>query len=124
MECAIAIEQLKKLPKLLEQRMSLANYLTEKLVKLPFLQPPKVRKDSKHVYYLYPIRYFSQETGFSRAENNIRQLGIPLYRLAEGYIKPLYLEPDFPTERKLKMVFHLIWPQIKNLFGMKKVSVR
>jgi perosamine synthetase len=106
-ECAIATEQLKKLPKLLEQRVSLANYLTEKLSKLPYLQPPKLRKDSKHVYYLYPIRYFSEETGLSRAQfvDNIRKLGIPLYRLAEGYIKPLYLEPIFQKKEQLKNGF-------------------
>jgi dTDP-4-amino-4,6-dideoxygalactose transaminase len=103
-ECAIGIEQLKKLPKLLEQRVALADYLTEKLSQLPFLQPPKVRPDSKHVYYLYPIRYFSEETGISRPNyvSRIRELGIPLYRLAEGYIKPLYLEPIFQKKNAFK----------------------
>ena len=56
-EAAIATEQLKKLPRLLQQRIDLADYLTEKLSHLDFLTPPKVREGSSHVYYLYPLRY-------------------------------------------------------------------
>ena len=106
-EAAIAIEQLKKLPKLVQGRRDLANYLTDRLEKMPFLQPPRVRGNAEHVYYLYPIRYFAEETGLSRAKfaDNIRALGIPLYRLAEGYIKPLYLEPIFQQKEKLKNGF-------------------
>lgn len=106
-ECAIAIEQLKKLPQLVQGRRDLANYLTERLDKLPFLQPPMVREDSEHVYYLYPIRYFEEETGISRSDyvENIRALGLPLYRLAEGYIKPLYLEPIFQNKEEFKKGF-------------------
>ena len=44
---------------------------------------------------------------FSREKyvENIRQLGIPLYRLAAGYIKPLYLEPIFQEKDKFKNGF-------------------
>jgi perosamine synthetase len=103
-EAAIATEQLKKLPLLLQQRVDLAEYLTEKLSHLPFLTPPKVRDDSKHVYYLYPIKYHEEATGISREDyiQNINDLGIPLYRFAGGYIKPLYLEPIFAECEKFK----------------------
>jgi perosamine synthetase len=104
LEAAIATEQLKKLPLLLRQRIELAEYLTEKLSNLAFLSPPKIRDNSKHVYYLYPIKYHEEETGISRENyvQNINDLGIPLYRYAAGYIKPLYLEPIFAEREKFK----------------------
>ena len=104
LEAAISVEQLKKLPGLINRRRKLAEYLTEKLSKLEFLTPPKIREGSSHVYYLYPIKYHKEATGISRKEyvQNVRDLGIPLYRLAEGYIKPLYLEPIFAEKNKLK----------------------
>lgn len=106
-EAAIATEQLKKLPDLLKRRIDLADYLTEKLSKLDFLTPPKVREDSSHVYYLYPLKYHEEVTGLSRAKyiDNIRDLGIPLYRFAGGYIRPLYLEPIFAQRNAFKNGF-------------------
>lgn len=103
-EAAIASEQLKKLPTLLRQRIELADYLTEKLSRLEFLTPPKVRPGSGHVYYLYPVKYHEEATGISRERyvQNINDLGIPLYRFAAGYIKPLYLEPIFAAKEMLK----------------------
>ena len=32
--------------------------------------------------------------------NNVRELGIPLYKFAGGYIKPLYLEPIFSAKEQ------------------------
>lgn len=103
-EAAIAIEQLNKLPTLLQQRIALAEYLTENLSKLNFLSPPKVRQGSDHVYYLYPLLYHEEATGLPREKyiDNIRALGIPLYRFAGGYIRPLYLEPIFAQRNALK----------------------
>ena len=97
MEAAIAIEQLKKLPKLLDQRIELANYLTEHLSKLEFITTPKVREGSEHVYYLYPLKYSEDVAGLSRSQyiNNVNALGISLHKLAGGYIKPLYKMPLF-----------------------------
>ncbi len=107
MEAAIATEQLKKLPRLLEERIELAEYLTERLSGIEFLTPPKVREKSRHVYYLYPIKYHEEATGISREEyvQRINELGIPLYRYAAGYIKPLYLEPIFSERDSFKNGF-------------------
>jgi len=104
MEAAVAIEQLKKLPRLLEDRVDLANYLTEKIEKIEFLTPPSVRAGSKHVYYLYPIKFDKDICEMSRANyvQSVRDLGIPLYRFAEGYIKPLYLDPIFAKKDEFK----------------------
>jgi len=106
-EAAIATEQLKKLPRLLQQRIDLADYLTEKLSHLDFLTPPKVREGSGHVYYLYPLKYHEEVAGLSRERyiDNVRELGIPLYRFAGGYIRPLYLEPIFAKRDEFKAGF-------------------
>jgi dTDP-4-amino-4,6-dideoxygalactose transaminase len=104
MEAAIAAEQLNKLPSLLSQRIELANYLTEQLSKLEFLTPPEIRSGSDHVFYLYPIKFHEEIAGISRElfVQNINELGIPLYRFAAGYIKPLYLEPVFAQKEAFK----------------------
>ncbi len=104
MEAAIAIEQLKKLPGLVERRIELADYLTEKLSGLEFLSSPNTRNSSGHVYYLYPLIYHEEATGISRQHyvEKIRNLGIPLHKFAEGYMKPLYLEPIFSKKEELK----------------------
>lgn len=106
-EAAIATEQLKKLPGLLQQRIDLADYLTEKLSHLDFLTPPKVREGSGHVYYLYPLKYNEEAAGLSREKyiDNVRDLGIPLYRFAGGYIRPLYFEPIFAKRDEFKAGF-------------------
>jgi perosamine synthetase len=106
-EAAIALEQLKKLPDLLSRRIELANYLTVQLGKLEFLTPPGIRPGSDHVYYLYPIRFNEEAAGISRERfvHNINKLGIPLYRFAAGYIKPLYLEPIFAQRERFKNGF-------------------
>lgn len=103
-EAAIAAEQLKKLPNLLKQRINLSEYFTEKLSDIEFLTSPMVRENSKHVYYLYAIKYHEEATGISREQfvQNVNDLGIPLYRLAAGYIKPLYMEPVFADRSKFK----------------------
>jgi dTDP-4-amino-4,6-dideoxygalactose transaminase len=101
---AIAVEQLKKLPELNRKRVELADFLTSKLAKLDFLTTPAVRPGSEHVYYIYPLRYHPEKTGIPREQylNNVRELGIPLYRLAGGYIRPLYLEPVFAQKDKFR----------------------
>jgi len=106
-EAAIATEQLKKLPGLLKKRIDLADYLTDKLSRLDFLETPKLRQGSSHVYYLYPIKYHEEKAGISREKyiENIRSLGIPLYRFAGGYIRPLYLEQIFSKRNAFKNGF-------------------
>ena len=104
LHAAIAVEQLKKLPDLNRKRIELADLLTSRLKKYDFLTTPAVRPGSEHVYYIYPLRYHPGKTGLARERylNNVRELGIPLYRLAGGYIRPLYLEPVFAEKDKFR----------------------
>ncbi|MCY7360798.1 MAG: DegT/DnrJ/EryC1/StrS family aminotransferase, partial [Ignavibacteria bacterium] len=50
MEAAVGIEQLKKMPELVEKRISNANYLANKISQLPGIIPPLVKENCRHVY--------------------------------------------------------------------------
>jgi len=93
-EAAIASEQLKKLEKLVVPRIEAADYLTERLSKLPALTPPVVRPSVRHGYYVYAIRYDANAFGVPRDRfvAAINAEGIPL---GAGYVEPIYLEPVY-----------------------------
>ncbi len=65
-ECAMGIEQLKKLKGFVESRQQLAEALTAGLKDLPGLKTPVVRPDRTHVYYGYPMQLDLQLLGLSR----------------------------------------------------------
>jgi perosamine synthetase len=54
-ECAIGIEQLKKLKGLVASRQRAADRLTQGIRDLPGLKTPLVRPDCTHAYYVYPM---------------------------------------------------------------------
>lgn len=54
-QAAIAIEQLKKLPELVNNRRKVADRLTEGLKDVEGLRTPFVMDDCTHVYYVYPL---------------------------------------------------------------------
>ena len=94
MEAALGIVQLKRLNDLNAQRMALADYLSERIQKLPGLSPPTVYPDCKHVYYTYPFRYDETAAGLPRSEfaRALKAEGIPV---GVGYVRPLYLNPIY-----------------------------
>ncbi len=65
-EAAIALEQFKKLKKILIKRVKLINKLTVLLQNLNGLRTPKITKDLKHNYYVYPIVIDPKKIKFSR----------------------------------------------------------
>tara|TARA_A100001035_G_C27784682_1_gene503675 strand:+ start:2959 stop:4179 length:1221 start_codon:yes stop_codon:yes gene_type:complete len=54
-EAALGIEQYKKIKKLINKRIRIYNYLTEKLKKLPGIFTPEIRKNCTHNFYIYPL---------------------------------------------------------------------
>jgi perosamine synthetase len=56
-ESAIGIEQLKKLPDLLTERLKNANYISSELGKLAGIVPPVLDSASKHVFYVQPFKF-------------------------------------------------------------------
>ena len=91
-EAAIGVEQLKKLPLLVEQRVESANYLTERLSDLPGIIPPEVRSGCSNVYYLYAMKCDESRLGLPRdlLVDALRAEGVPI---TKGYVRPIYLEP-------------------------------
>ena len=100
---AIAIEQLKKLPRLLEWRIENADYLSDRLSQLPGIEGPVVRDGCRHVYYIQPFSFDAEVVGVDRdtfidavgveLPSSPDREGIPL--VWSGYGKPLYLEPMY-----------------------------
>lgn len=91
-EAAIALEQLKKLDKLNQHRVELAEYLNDKMDKFSGLIMPATRAGATHVYYMHVMLYNAKDTGVSRDKfiKAVRAEGITIWG---GYLKPLYLEP-------------------------------
>ncbi|OGI11756.1 MAG: DegT/DnrJ/EryC1/StrS aminotransferase [Candidatus Margulisbacteria bacterium GWF2_35_9] len=100
-EAAIGIEQLKKLPNLIEERLKNAVYLSKEIAKLPYFIPPVVEQESKHVYYQQAFKFKKDIAGIDRNTFiNAVKAEIPSAILREdtpligaGYVKPLYLQP-------------------------------
>jgi perosamine synthetase len=103
-EAAIGIEQLKKLPDLLEQRLHNAKFLHENVEGLKGLSSqPWVVKDSLHTFYVQTLRYNPSVLGVHRDKFvNALKAELPSAILREtaplvgaGYVKPLYLQPIY-----------------------------
>ncbi|HEY4784554.1 MAG TPA: DegT/DnrJ/EryC1/StrS family aminotransferase, partial [Bacteroidales bacterium] len=100
-EAAIGIEQLNKLPVLIETRIKNANYVAGELQKIPGIIPPKIEAWSKHVYYQQAFKFKKEIVGIDRNTFiNAVKAEIPSAILREdtpllgiGYVKPLYLQP-------------------------------
>lgn len=103
-EAAIGIEQLKKLPALLEQRTANADYLHRSLGGLPGLSsPPWPTDGSSHAFYVQPL-LFDQKVHTIHRNKFVEALRseLPSAVLREtapligaGYVKPLYLQPIY-----------------------------
>lgn len=103
-EAAIAREQLKKLKRLVDERISNVNYLIEKFQDIPCIKTVPVRSECSHVYYMHPLMYDEKAVGIERelfveavraelAPTKLRETeGV---RVEAGYCTPLYLLPIY-----------------------------
>ncbi|HEX6191056.1 MAG TPA: DegT/DnrJ/EryC1/StrS family aminotransferase [Chitinophagaceae bacterium] len=103
-ECAIGVEQLKKLPSLLEQRLENVQFLDEKLSAFPALQVlPRLTDGSVNTYYVYPVKFNKEIAGITRdvfvealkAEIPSAVLRETAPLIGAGYVKPIYLQPIY-----------------------------
>lgn len=103
-ECAIGIEQLKKLPSLLQQRLDNVAFLNEKLSAFPALEILPMHTDgSVNTYYVYPVKFNKEIAGIDRntfvdalkAEIPSAVLRETAPLIGAGYVKPLYLQPIY-----------------------------
>lgn len=92
-EAAIGCEQLKKLDSLLEERILLAERLSNGIRHLKGLTLPCPEPGCSHVYYAYGMGYDQKETGIHRDKvlEALRAEGVP----ASGGYRSLYLLPMY-----------------------------
>ncbi len=93
-ECAIGIEQLKKLERQLKSRQAIAHKLTEGLMGLRGLKLPTTLKDCTHSYYVYPMQIDVERLGVSRTNLRAALLAEGVSGLMGGYqnvhLLPMY----------------------------------
>jgi perosamine synthetase len=92
-ECAIGIEQLKKLPRIIKCRQALAEKLTAGLSNLKGLGLPQVLDDCTHVYYVYPMTIDSSLLGVSRdvIADALEAEGLSVFRRYQNlHLLPMY----------------------------------
>ena len=92
-ECAIGLEQLKKLAGLVASRQQLAEALTTGLQGLPGLRTPVIGADRTHVYYVYPMQLDTNLLGVSRERicDALNAEGVVVSRRYQNiHLLPLY----------------------------------
>jgi len=127
LEAALGIVQLSKLDKYNDERIKLANYLTENLKSVDGLTHTKY-DFVDHVYYVYGLSYDEKIIGISRHEfcQALSAEGIPFF---EGYVKPLYLNPLYLQRRSFAFKHYNgnakyekgLCPNAENLFENKMI---
>lgn len=103
-ECAIGIEQIKKLPSLINQRLENVEFFDEYFSKFPAFEIlEKQQNNSINSYYVYPVKFNKEVAGVHRNKfvealkfelpSAILRETAPL--IGAGYVKPLYLQPIY-----------------------------
>lgn len=94
-EAAIASVQLRRLDELTAHRLRLAARLDRNLAGLPGIRPQKkLAPGSRHVYYVYAMRYDEKEAGLPR-DLFLRAVQAEGIELRTDYARPVYWEPLF-----------------------------
>ena len=94
-EAAIAVEQLKRLDELLAHRQQLAARLRPRLAGIPGVVPAAEADGCTHAYYVFAVRLerdLLDRVDRAAVAAALVAEGIPV---AEGYVKPLYLQPMY-----------------------------
>lgn len=97
LEAALGIAQLSKLDQFNNERIKLANHLSNEINKIEGLKHTKY-DFVKHVYYGFAFSFDEEKIGISRNKfcEALNAEGIPC---GAGYVKPLYLNPLYLEKR-------------------------
>jgi len=107
-QAAIAIEQFKKLPSILEHRNNLASHLIQKLEGVRGIVPPTVDEGCTHSWYLFPMKYDAEEVGMPRALF-VRAVNAEFpepssqeqVAMTQGYVYPLYRSRVYQEQKAI-----------------------
>ncbi|MDL2143320.1 DegT/DnrJ/EryC1/StrS family aminotransferase [Flavobacterium tructae] len=130
-ECAIGIQQLKKLPSLIEDRLKNVSYLNSKLGNINGLElQPFEENGSVHTYYLHPIKFDKNIIGVERNTFvNALKAELPSAVLREtapllgaGYVLPIYLQPIYQQKAAWAFNHHLVDQNITYPKGLCPVT--
>lgn len=120
----IASEQLTKLKRLNDIRLSYVQALSEALSRYPFLVPPPACSHAafgtglctscRATYYVYPLRFVPDQCGVIRAEfaRALRAEGI---LFSEGGVRPLYFLPVYQTKQAFKHGYPFAAPENRGI---------
>jgi dTDP-4-amino-4,6-dideoxygalactose transaminase len=99
-EAGIGRIQLKKLPGLVEKRLSHIARLEERLRKIDFLSMPAVRPKTRHAFYVHAMKYNQEKAMNVSRPNFVKAVNAELMPsgtnktrnsyVCAGYVKPLY----------------------------------
>ncbi|HZN59937.1 MAG TPA: DegT/DnrJ/EryC1/StrS family aminotransferase [Planctomycetota bacterium] len=95
---AVALAQLAKLEEMTRQRVEMADLLSERILGVPGVRPPKVTPGGKHVYWKYPLRIDPKKIrgGADAFGAKLKQAGI---FCAPRYIQKLAFECQVLRDR-------------------------
>mgnify|MGYP001051333730 CR=1 FL=1 len=115
-EAAIAIVQLKKLKKILNKKIKMAELLSKNLKKCKGLTVPNINGDYTNVYYSYPIKVNDKITKKSKKEifNMLKNEGVPIN---DKYVN--LLEYKLYQNKNLYNEYPWIYSKKKNLYSKK-----
>ena len=92
-ECAIGLEQLKKLPHIISKRQELSKIMTDGLKGLNGLSTPFIGKDRTHVYYVYAMQLNTEILQVSRKKicDALNAEGVPITSAYQNiHLLPIY----------------------------------
>jgi perosamine synthetase len=100
LSAAIGIEQLKKVDRLVQRRVEIADALSAAVSELPGWTAPTVREGCRHVYYVWAPKVDPDVLGFSRdtMAEALAAEGVPV---VAGYCRPLYCLPVFRDRKAI-----------------------
>ena len=109
LQAAIGVEQLKKLPALLQTRRKNALYLKSAIETLKGIYPQEVSTGCTHAYYNQVFHFKEEEVGIHRnlfvqavsAELPSAHLREKVPLIGYGYVKPLYLQPLYQKKASI-----------------------
>ena len=93
---AIGLAQMKKIDKIIEKRIELANYYSELLADNDLIRPPEKRRGTKHTYQTYAV-YIKRDDARDKIIEDLRETRIE----TQIGTYALHLQPSYRNLRKI-----------------------